>query len=109
MPTSLYSVVASRIARATAAAFASPDGSPATIRISRTGRNRHRMAHRRHSALDLAHDLEGDCEGVAPCLAGHGHRCLAANSIDETLQLQRKRITLRRVNGLTHDELLERL
>src|SRR5689334_6155871 len=105
---SLNSGLAARMARATAAALASPDGSPATIRISRTRGNRHVMRHFRLSALDLAHDLEGHRERLSAIFAGDRDGSLAADRIDETLKLQCQRIAFRGFDRLTRNELLQR-
>src|SRR6185436_9866405 len=88
-------------ARATPAACRSPDGSPATNRMSRTKR--------RLRLLDFADDTQRDFEGVASVLAGDHHRRLALDRRDEALVLESQRLSFRGLELDALDELLDRL
>src|SRR5678816_4094918 len=92
MPTSLYGAPAAISSRATPAACASPDDSPATNMISRTaptarglarrsqrcgdGGRRARARERRQRLLDVIHDGERDGERFASVVAAHRHLSL---------------------------------
>src|SRR5688500_209725 len=87
--------------RATPDACVSPDGSPATNRISRTsdGQRLRRAPpatpfERGERLLDLAHDPQRDRERVAAILAGDDQRRLPLNRGNEALVLEAQRLSL---------------
>src|SRR4051794_16421956 len=93
-PTSANGAPAARNARATAAACRSPDTSPATKRISRTGAQRRAAGERRQTVLDLRDDAQGYRERIPPLFTGHGHGGFATHGSKEALELQPQRIAL---------------
>src|SRR5512142_503941 len=116
MPTSAYGEPAVVSARATPAACVSPDASPATNRISRTGDRGGTAGQRGKRALDVLHDLQRDRERLAPRLAADGDRRLAAHrrheaverqqrdALDELLQRERRRRERRNVDVAAQPE-----
>src|SRR5688500_12319902 len=97
--------------RATFAACRSPDGSPATKRISRTIRRSRcgGAVQGRETLVDLVDDLQRDLERIAAILARHDDRRLSLDRRDEALVLQPQRLTFRRLQLVTLHELLDGL
>src|SRR5689334_18396918 len=106
-PVSTKGPFAARSARATAAACRSPDTSPATKRISRTGAQRRATGQRRQSVLDLGDDPKSHSERVPSLLTRHWHRRVTAHRSEEALELQPERISLVGLERDTLHELLE--
>src|SRR3989338_6103539 len=94
--------------RATLDACKSPDGSPATNRMSRTRNRRQRRRlsplQRGHRLLDLPDDSEGDLQCIAAVLPGHDDRRVTPDCREETLVLQTQRFALRRLQLDVLDE-----
>src|SRR6185503_7500569 len=100
--------------RATLDACRSPDGSPATNRISRTRCERGRGApsaplQGRQRFVDLPDDPQGNGERVAPVLTGHDDRRLPLDRGDEALVLEPQRLALGRLEFVSLHELFDRL
>src|SRR5471030_726152 len=92
-PVSAYGAPASRSALATPAPCKSPDASPVTNMISRTGSARRQ----RQRALDVGDDLQRHGQCFAARLAGHGNRRLSAYRGEKALELEGERVALLRL------------
>src|SRR5512133_3069488 len=108
MPASEYGEPAAVSARATPAACRSPEASPATNRISRTGDRGRASGKRGQRAIDVLHDLQRDSERLTSRLAADGDRRLAAYGRHEALELEAQRLALHRLQRDALDELLQR-
>src|SRR5215204_4673139 len=108
MPVRRYGAPRAESARATPEAWRSPDASPATKRISRTGARHAAAGKRRERPLDVGDDLQRDRQRLAASLAADRHRRLAAHGGQEALELEPKRLPLVRSQRDAFDELLER-
>src|SRR5512138_904066 len=94
IPVKAYGAPCATSARATPAAWRSPDASPATNRISRTGRHGDASGERRQRPLDVRDDLQRDRQRLATSLPGDRHRRLATDGREEALELQSQRLAL---------------
>src|SRR5438270_7149016 len=97
--------------RATLEAWRSPEGSPATNRISRTAKllSGAGVAQLRKGAVHLVHDSKRDGQRVAPVLAGDHHLRFAAYRRKKALVLQPQRLAFRRLELDALDERLDGL
>src|SRR5215210_6374847 len=107
MPVRLYGAPAATSARATPEACRSPEASPATNRISRTGACRDAPGKRRERALDVGDDLQRYRQRFATRLTAHRHGRFAAHRREKALELQAKWLAFLGPQGDAFHELLE--
>src|SRR5688572_21271121 len=111
IPRSLKSAPPATSSRATFDAWRSPEGSPATKRISRTTRrSRCRgVSQCRETLVDLIDDPQRDLERVTSIFARDDDGRFALDRRDEALVLQAQGFALRCLELVPLDELLDRL
>src|SRR5688572_6796178 len=111
IPRSLKSAPLATSSRATFDAWRSPEGSPATKRISRTTRrSRCRgVSQCRETLVDFVDDPQRDLERIASIFARDDDGRFALDRRDEALVFKTQGFAFRRLELVALDELLDRL